>query len=617
MSRLVLRYLPFALACLGLKALRTLALVGPDPWGLLDSLGLEAGLHACLLGAAGVILARWPGRSTHRSVGVALSLAGFLLFLLEGVAVTFALETGTPLDHHLFRFGLVQLIAVWPLIQAEVSTGQLVSLTLFALALLALLSWQIWRGPVAEVRPRTALLWLAAGALLLALLPLRLPRTVASSMPALLALGPWLAPVEAAAPADVTLPRLTRQARLLPAPAVPEFEHVVVVALESTSWFATSLAAGGPATTPFLASLAAKGTLFERAYAVVPHSSKAFVAMHCGVAPYLLMRVRESEPDGVPVRCLPDLLREQGFQTLYFGSHVGGFEGWRRLAKNLGFAVTLTAEQLDTQGFEPVNYFSYEDDILLAPTREWLARFSRARSEAAREGVRRRLYAFYLTSAAHHDYRLPARDYTERFSADERRDRYLNAVRYQDRFLEQLFELYREAGLFEDTLFVVLGDHGEAFGEHGRKLHDHVIYEEGIRVPLVFLGTGLPAERRSDPVSQLDLMPTLLRLTGFRLEGAPLDGMDAFARGPEDVVNASCWYSERCLARIGKRRKWISHFGHARPEAFEIDADPLERRDVYGQDPRDAEQLRALHAWKAQQLGRWRQAYEGDGGAGD
>jgi arylsulfatase A-like enzyme len=339
--------------------------------------------------------------------------------------------------------------------------------------------------------------------------------------------------------------------------------------------------------------------------------------MNCGIVPYLLMPVREREPDCVPVRCLPDLLREQGFQTLYFGSHVGGFESWRRLARNLGFAVTLTAEQLDTQGFEPVNYFAYEDEILLAPTRDWLARFTRARDEAARAGQRRRLYAFYLTSAAHHDYRLPQRDYSERFSEDPRHDRYLNAVRYQDRFLEQLVALYREAGLYDQTLFVVVGDHGEAFGEHGRRLHDHVIYDEGIRVPLVFFGAGIEAQRHADPVSQLDLMPTLLRLTGFRLEDAPQDGLDAFRRGPDDVVQASCWYSERCLARIGKQRKWISHFGHAAPEVFAIDADPLERRNLFGQDPRDADAIRALHAWKAQQLGRWPAQDGARGGASD
>jgi hypothetical protein len=594
-SRLALQYLPFALAQLALKAARVAVLPRGSARAWLGALAPDAGLHLVLLGLAGLALALRRGSAARVAVPALLSLAALAFILLELIAVTFALETGGALDHHLFRYAVVQLLAVWPLLESEVSFGQLVSVALLAAALVALRGWQIARRPPGEVRAGAAIGCLAAGAALALLLPLRVGDTIATPMPIELALGPALRPVEVASP-PLALPPLTRDARLVPEPGTPAFEHLVVVALESTSWFATSLAEGAPDTTPFLASLAAEGTLFERAYAVVPHSSKAFVAMNCGIAPYLLMRVRESEPGGVPVRCLPDLLREHGFQTLYLGSHVGGFERWRRLSKQLGFGVTLTAERLDTRGFEPVNYFSYEDDLLLAPTREWLARVAAGGN---------RLYAFYLTSAAHHDYRLPARDYTRRFADDERYDRYLNAVRYQDRFLEQLIALYREAGLASRTLFVVLGDHGEAFGEHGRRLHDHVIYEEGLRVPLVFWGNGIASERRADPVSQLDLMPSAARLLGFRLEGAPLDGTDAFARGPDAVLFASCWYSERCLARITKSRKVISHFAHQPPEAYALDVDPRERNDVFGRDPHDARWLRELHAWKAEQLARW------------
>lgn len=600
MSRLFYQFLPLALACLALKAMRTVALVGASPLALLDSVGADAGVLAALLGLAGLCCACWRGRAARAAIAVALSLAALALFLLELVAVAFAFDTGGALDHHLFRFAWQQLVAVWPLIEAEVSVAQLGSLALIATNLVAFRIWQIVRRPVGEVRARTAAAWLGAGVAAAALLPLRVPEAIAVPMPLELALGPSLAPVEVAPPEAVRLPLYERTARLVAAPGSPAFENLVVVALESTGWFATSLADGAPATTPFLASLAAQGALFERAYAVVPHSSKALVALNCGIVPYLLMEVRESDPDGMPVRCLPDLLREQGFQTLYFGSHAGGFEHRRRLCRNLGFAVTLTAERLDTRAFLPVNYFAYEDDALLAPTREWLARLTRSG---------RRFYAFYLTSTAHHDYRLPARDYTQRFSDDERHDRYLNAVRYQDRFLEQLLALYREAGLASRTLFVVVGDHGEAFGEHGRRLHDHVIYDEGLRVPLLFYGAGLPAERRADPVSQLDIAPAALRLLGFRLEGGVQDGVDAFARGPDDVLHASCWYSERCLARIGKRRKWISHFGHQAPEAFEIEADPRELRDVFGKEPGDVAVLRELRAWKAQELGRWQASW--------
>jgi lipoteichoic acid synthase len=595
--RLFLQFLPLALVCLALKALRVRVLAGGGPAVLLDALAPDAGLLAALLGLAGLACARWHSRGARTAISFGLSLAGLVVFLLEGVALTFALETGGALDHHLFRFAWLQFTALMPLIQSEVSLGQLASLALIATAIVAWRVWQIVRQPLVDVRAGQAIVWLVTGLALALVFPLRVPDAIAAPMALELALGPVQRPVEIAPADSLDLPLYTRSGRLVPLPGRPAFEHAVVVALESTSWFATSLADGGPETTPFLAELASRAAVFERAYAVVPHSSKAFFALNCGVVPYLLMEVRESRPDGVPVRCLPDLLREQGFQTIYFGAHIGGFERWRRLSRNLGFAVTLTAENLDLRGVERVNYFSYEDEVLLAPTRAWLARVVPSR---------RRLYAFYLTSAAHHDYRLPAREYTQRFAQDERYDRYLNAVRYQDRFLEQLVGLYREAGISDRTLFVIVGDHGEAFGEHGKRLHDHVIYEEGLRVPLLFVGEGLQTSRHADPVSQLDVMPTVLRLLGFRLQGGTLDGMDAFDRGPDDVVRASCWYSERCLAEIGKRRKRISHFSHRAPEAFEIDVDPREQRDVFGADPADSDALRALHAWKAQQLARWR-----------
>jgi hypothetical protein len=594
--RLFLQFLPLALACLALKALRGVALVDARPSTLLDAIAPDAGVLAVLLGLAGLACARWRSRSARASISLALSLAGLVVFLLEGVAVTFALETGGALDHHLFRFAWRQFTALLPLIQSEVSLAQLATLALIATAIVAWRAWQIVRRPIVDVRAGHATAWLAAGIALAVVFPLRVPDAIAAPMALELTLGPVQRPVEIAPAEALDLPLYTRSGRLVPMPGRPAFEHAVIVALESTSWFATSLAEGAPDTTPYLAELAERAAVFERAYAVVPHSSKAFFALNCGIVPYLLMEVRENRPEGVPVRCLPDLLRDQGFQTIYFGSHVGGFERWRRLSRNLGFAVTLTAENIDTRGFERVNYFSYEDAALLAPTRAWLAR-------VVPSG--RRLYAFYLTSAAHHDYRLPAREYTQRFAADDRHDRYLNAVRYQDRFLEQLVGLYREAGIADRTLFVIVGDHGEAFGEHGKRLHDHVIYEEGLRVPLLFVGEGLEPQRRADPVSQLDVMPAVLRLLGFHLQGGDLDGMDAFDRGPSDVVRASCWYSERCIAEIGKRRKRISHFAHRAPQAFEIDVDPREQRDVFGADPADEDALRALHAWKAKQLARW------------
>jgi arylsulfatase A-like enzyme len=106
-------------------------------------------------------------------------------------------------------------------------------------------------------------------------------------------------------------------------------------------------------------------------------------------------------------------------------------------------------------------------------------------------------------------------------------------------------------------------------------------------------------------VSQVDILPTALELLGYHLDGGTYDGRGLFERDAASVVHASCWYSERCLARITQQRKIISHFGHRAPEAYAVAEDPRELHDVFGEHESDERRLVELHAWKEQQLGRF------------
>ena len=70
--------------------------------------------------------------------------------------------------------------------------------------------------------------------------------------------------------------------------------------------------------------------------------------------------------------------------------------------------------------------------------------------------------AEYFTGTGHYGYEcVPNRYGYEHFSEDEQLDRYHNCLRMLDHFLENLFEQYKELGLYEDTIFVLFGDHGE------------------------------------------------------------------------------------------------------------------------------------------------------------
>jgi len=123
------------------------------------------------------------------------------------------------------------------------------------------------------------------------------------------------------------------------------------------------------------------------------------------------------------------------------------------------------------------------------------------------------------------------------------KDLYDASVRYVDDSLRTLIGFFRERGLFDNTLFVFSSDHGEEFGEHQWIGHSRTLYQESLRSPLIFFGAGVaPGARVSDPVSSLDIAPTILRECGARIPqsmfGRPLDLSGATERDPLVAVSA-------------------------------------------------------------------------------
>lgn len=99
-------------------------------------------------------------------------------------------------------------------------------------------------------------------------------------------------------------------------------------------------------------------------------------------------------------------------------------------------------------------------------------------------------------------------------SAEERerlRKLYRDMIVYADTQIGELLERLKRDGEYEETLFVLTGDHGEAFGEHGDNGHKGPPYEEEIHVPLILKPHGRTLDKRqSDPVETVDVYPTVL-----------------------------------------------------------------------------------------------------------
>jgi lipoteichoic acid synthase len=372
-----------------------------------------------------------------------------------------------------------------------------------------------------------------------------------------------------------------------------------LIHLESTGAQSTTPYNEDLQTTPFMDELAQKSLLAERAYAIVPHSTNALAATNCGMDPPLNPWQTSSLGDRVPYQCLAHLLKEQGYDTVWFTSSVSTFEVERlpELVENLGYDEFYPVETMNTEGFEKANYFGYEDDVMLEPSKEWL--------EEQKESGEPFL-ATYETITPHHQYLAPQERYgREDFDENDQLNRYLNSVRYQDFFLRNLIDQYKELGLYEDTIFVLYGDHGEAFGEHERYQHDNVPYEEGLRIPLLAHDPRQfqNGARVEVPVTQLDILPTVAELLGYEIEGGAYTGTSLLGPRPDEgrTLMFSCWNDSGCLASIKGTEKYIYHLDDEPEEVFDLSEDPAESQNLARErTPEELKERRSeLLQWRA------------------
>jgi lipoteichoic acid synthase len=157
---------------------------------------------------------------------------------------------------------------------------------------------------------------------------------------------------------------------------------------------------------------------------------------------------------------------------------------------------------------------------------------------------------------------------------------------------------------------VVVGDHGEGFGEHGRKQHDSVLYEEGLHVPLVIHDPGEPREHKIAPlVTQLDILPTVLSLAGWTLD-VPLRGQDMRELREDRRLFGYCWYDRSCASMLDGTLKVIHYFGRRPDEAFDLAKDPDEKRNIASSVRDLSSRVREVLAWRGSVRGAYADYYK-------
>ncbi len=207
-------------------------------------------------------------------------------------------------------------------------------------------------------------------------------------------------------------------------------------------------------------------------------------------------------------------------------------------------------------------------------------------------------------------------------------DRYDGEVLHNDSVLEMLYAKLKQIGVLEDTIVVVVSDHGEEFLEHGWTSHGHALYQELTHALFLMWNPKRlgPARRVADPVQLIDLAPTLLELLGIAPSGvvqgtslAPLARGLPFARKgpvmssrfahqnprtsgavPENLTGTFAWIDRRwkLIYRDQARRAGLPEI-----ELYDRVADRGDARNVAAANPAVAARLRGeVMAWIAAQV---------------
>jgi arylsulfatase A-like enzyme len=336
---------------------------------------------------------------------------------------------------------------------------------------------------------------------------------------------------------------------------------------------------------PCFTHLCRQGWLYQNAYTTYPETIKSFFAVQCVTFPSLDTDAGDYGRFTGPA--LAALLANAGYRTACFHSGRFMYLGMDQVVRGRGYQ---TLEDAGDIGGARESSFGIDEHSTVRRLLRWIDDLPPDRP----------FFATYLPIAGHHPYDAPEGG---PFPQDSEVNRYRNALHYADSALAQLWRGLKDRGLTTRTVLVILGDHGEAFGQHeGNYGHTLLIYDENVRVPFLIVAPGMieGPRRFRRVVSLIDTGPTVLDLLGLPIP-AGVQGQSLLE--PRGRMALFC--TDYSLGLVGLRDgRWKTSYelDSRRSQLFDVDADPGEHVDLAERFPERAAVYRAhLLAWCAGQ----------------
>jgi arylsulfatase len=359
--------------------------------------------------------------------------------------------------------------------------------------------------------------------------------------------------------------------------------------------------------TPNLDKFADEATVYEAAYASSPWTLASLGAVFTSLPPSqcIVMKAKGEEPgpyvDRVVLRkgveLLPQRLRRAGYLTAaeltnpFLARERGWAQGFRDFRNEDGWEIKPLITDDSTRA-----------ETITRNASQWLQLTHRQPFF---------LWLHYLDTHAPYDSPDTPAELRERYPRDwdtgrayyydEKRkedaltgpryeqfcrEMYAEEVRYADRWVGELLEELQRVGGYDNSIIVIMSDHGEELFDHGGFEHGHSMHEEVLRVPLlVKWPRGVKADQQiSQTVALTDLADTFLELARVpmgEIQGRPLPRRDG--EPGVEVFSEGVLYGAEQTALTSDRYKAIYHLPASGPGRFEVydrEADRGERRDL-------------------------------------
>ncbi len=197
--------------------------------------------------------------------------------------------------------------------------------------------------------------------------------------------------------------------------------------------------------------------------------------------------------------------------------------------------------------------------------------------------VKEPFLGIYISFAAHFPYFDYGEDYRIRKDDVHLISRYYNNLNLLDHMIERIVDQLREQGLLDRTLLVILGDHGQAFGQHhpNNFMHYRYSYNENLETPAIFYQPRLFKPKTFEfPTSHVDILPTLLDAMRIPYSPTVFDGRSLFSRKARETPIFFYGYEESISSLDSHLLKVQYSLKKNNCWAFDLKLDPDERNPI-------------------------------------